>query len=125
MMIFGFGFSARGQRFVVIKGLVGGHALDFPDTSSTGRSYPPSGGGGLRVSAQWSYWPEERDDDELAFPRGAEIQECESVNDAWFWGVYCGRRGLFPANYVQKIKGSHQSSQTADSIVASKALVAV
>ena len=41
MIIFGFGFSARGQRFVVIKDLVGGHAMDASDTSTTSGRYPP------------------------------------------------------------------------------------
>ena len=103
MIIFGFGFSARGQRFVVIKDLVGGHALNVSEMSHTSGEYPPSGGGGLRVSAQWSYWPKDGDDDELAFPRGAEIKECENVDGNWSWGVYCGRTGLFPSSYCRGV----------------------
>ena len=103
MIIFGFGITARGQRFVVINDLVGGHASNVPDTSLTSCRHPTSRGSGLRVSAQWSYWPKEGDDDELAFPRGAEIRECENVNGDWSWGVYCGRKGLFPSSYCKVI----------------------
>ena len=125
MMIVGYADSSRGQRYVVFADLVGGHALNDPDSSHVPGRYPPSGGVGLHVMAQWSYWPEEGDDDELSFPKGAEIRECENINDDWFWGVYCGRKGLFPGNYGKKIgEGVHQSSQTADSLVTSKALVA-
>ena len=98
MIIFRFENSARGLRRTVIADLVGGHALNLSDLSSDSGKYLPSGGFGLRVIARWSHWPTEVDNDELAFPRGAEIRECENINDDWFWGIYCGRKGLFPGN---------------------------
>ena len=107
MMIVGYEDSSRGQRYVIFAGLVGGHALNRPDSSRVTDRYPPSGGAGLHVEALWSYWPEEGDDDELSFPKGAEIRECENINDDWFWGVYCGRKGLFPGNYGRKIGESN------------------
>ena len=61
--------------------------------------YPPNGGNGMRVLALWSWWPADGVSDELAFPKGAEIRECENVNGEWFWGTYCGKMGLFPSNY--------------------------
>ena len=61
--------------------------------------YPPNGGNGMRVLALWSWWPADGVSDELAFPKGAEIRECEDVNGEWFWGTYCGKMGLFPSNY--------------------------
>ncbi|KAJ5526263.1 hypothetical protein N7494_012913 [Penicillium frequentans] len=62
------------------------------------RRFPPDGGVGLIVHALWSYYPEE--EDELMFPRGADITEVENVNDDWFWGCYAGRTGLFPGSRV-------------------------
>ena len=105
MVVVGFEISDTGQRYIVVQDLVGGHALDLSNTSPAGGTYPPSGGGGLRMLAQWSFWPSEGegDDDELAFPKGAEIRECENVNDDWFWGFYCGRQGLFPRYYCKDV----------------------
>jgi hypothetical protein len=65
--------------------------------------YPPDGGVGDRLLACWKYWPDEGVEDELAFPRGAEIREAEDVNGDWCWGVYCGVGKLFPANHVVKV----------------------
>ena len=68
------------------------------------KKYPPNGGVGMRVIAIWSRWPQDDIRDELAFPKGAEIRECEEVNSDWFWGIYCTRTGLFPSNYVRVIE---------------------
>ncbi|KAL8960062.1 MAG: hypothetical protein Q9193_003170 [Seirophora villosa] len=68
------------------------------------RRVPPSGGLGMRALALWSYWPREEEgahDDELPFPRGAEVREVENINGDWFVGCYAGRTGLFPGNYVR------------------------
>ncbi|KAL8708474.1 MAG: hypothetical protein Q9220_006631 [cf. Caloplaca sp. 1 TL-2023] len=75
-----------------------------PSSSSTPRllrTFPPSGGSGLRALALWSYWPRDDASDELPFPRGAEILEVENINGDWFLGTYTGRRGLFPGPYVR------------------------
>ena len=63
--------------------------------------YPPDGGIGMRVLAQWSYHPAEGVADELMFPRGAEIREVEDINQDWYWGCYAGSKGLFPGTYVR------------------------
>ncbi|KAL8940311.1 MAG: hypothetical protein Q9216_002866 [Gyalolechia sp. 2 TL-2023] len=65
------------------------------------RRYPPSGGTGMRVLALWTYLPRDEAQDELSFPKGAEIQEVENINGDWFVGCYAGRSGLFPGNYVR------------------------
>lgn len=62
--------------------------------------FPPDGGTGLRLVARWSYWPDEGVQDELGFPRGAEIREAVDINGDWYFGVYCGRGGLLPAGFV-------------------------
>ncbi|KAL9046605.1 MAG: hypothetical protein Q9214_000601 [Letrouitia sp. 1 TL-2023] len=66
--------------------------------------YPPNGGAGMKVLALWSYWPQDGAQDELAFPKGAEIQEVEDINRDWFWGCYAGAVGLFPGNYVRVLE---------------------
>ncbi|OJD36084.1 ring finger domain protein [Diplodia corticola] len=65
------------------------------------KQFPPDGGLGLRALALWSYWPQDGVHDELTFPKGAEIREAEDINGDWYWGCYCGRKGLFPGNYVR------------------------
>ena len=67
--------------------------------------FPPDGGVGLRIQARWSYFPAENVTDELSFPRFAEITEAEDINGDWFWGVYAGRKGLFPGNYGRVVGG--------------------
>ncbi|SZF00453.1 unnamed protein product [Blumeria hordei] len=69
-------------------------------------SFPPNGGTGMRVVAKWGWYPVKGVDDELLFPRGAEIRECKDVNGDWFYGSYMGRQGLFPSNYVRVIDGT-------------------
>lgn len=68
------------------------HAAPFP---------PPDGGNGMRMRSLWGYFPADEVEDELMFPRGAEITEVEDVNGDWFWGVYAGSKGLFPGGYVR------------------------
>ncbi|KAF7556076.1 hypothetical protein G7046_g6411 [Stylonectria norvegica] len=65
------------------------------------QTFPPDGGVGLGGNAKWAWYPQPGADDELLFPRGAQIKEIEDVNGEWFFGAYMGSRGLFPAPYVQ------------------------
>ncbi|KAK1769319.1 hypothetical protein QBC33DRAFT_605798 [Phialemonium atrogriseum] len=67
--------------------------------------FPPDGGGGMRAVARWGWYPAAGAEDELLFPRGAEIREIDDVNGEWFHGVYMGAKGLFPAPYVQILDG--------------------
>jgi hypothetical protein len=62
--------------------------------------FPPDGGSGGRAVARWAWYPAEGAEDELLFPKGAEIREIEDINRDWFHGVYMGAKGLFPAPYV-------------------------
>ncbi|RKF71732.1 putative ring finger domain-containing protein [Golovinomyces cichoracearum] len=64
-------------------------------------SFPADGGVGKKAIAIWGWFPASNLDDELLFPRGAEIRECKDVNGDWFHGTYMGRQGLFPSNYVR------------------------
>ncbi|GKZ39958.1 hypothetical protein AbraIFM66950_001748 [Aspergillus brasiliensis] len=47
---------------------------------------------------------EAAEDNELSFPEGAEITNIEFPDDDWWFGEYLGKKGLFPANYVQLAK---------------------
>ncbi|EAW13569.1 putative actin binding protein [Aspergillus clavatus NRRL 1] len=44
---------------------------------------------------------EAAEDNEVSFPEGAEILNIEFPDDDWWFGEYNGKKGLFPANYVQ------------------------
>ena len=125
MQVVGFEDGEGGQRRIVVQDLVGGYGARgseregrwrWEDGAGNGAgagttaaaqhvaageqaALPPSGGAGMCVLALWSYWPAEGVTDELGFPRGAEIRECEDINGDWFAGVYCKRRGLFPGPY--------------------------
>lgn len=65
--------------------------------------FPPDGGVGLRLKAEFTFFPADGVKDELCFPKGAEIREAEDINGDWLWGVYCGSKGLIPDNYVRRI----------------------
>ncbi|KAA8617891.1 RING finger domain containing protein [Pyrenophora tritici-repentis] len=104
MYIVGFEDRDGAQRRKVVRDLVGGYALkEEEEMTMRLQRYPPDGGVGLRLLARWAYWPDEGVEDELAFPRGAEIREAADINGDWYWGVYCGVGRLFPANHVTAI----------------------
>lgn len=67
--------------------------------------FPPDGGGGMKAVARWAWYPAPGADDELLFPKGAEIREIDDVNGEWFHGVYLGAKGIFPAPYVLVLDG--------------------
>ncbi|KAI9855095.1 MAG: hypothetical protein M1824_006303 [Vezdaea acicularis] len=54
---------------------------------------------GVTATALYDY--EAAEENELAFPDGAKITEVEFPDEDWWMGVYKGKQGLFPANYVQ------------------------
>lgn len=65
------------------------------------RTFPPDGGSGLLAHAMWSWYPKSGAEDELMFPRGADIAEVRVLNEDWFFGTYMGAKGVFPAPYVR------------------------
>ena len=114
MIVVGFEDSEAGQRRIVVEDLVGG----LLDGAGYGNQGEGKGKGesqnqgakratGMRVVALWGWWPQEgrAGANELAFPKWAEIRECEDVNGEWYAGVYCGGRGLFPSAYVRFCEG--------------------
>ncbi|KAI1809551.1 hypothetical protein GGS20DRAFT_281038 [Poronia punctata] len=131
MSIFGFVEDKAGQMRVVMSDLVGGsrlwvepHETDralqkwcWPSGATDvhrdvtvnvaasppeqTRDYPPNGGIGLRGTASWPWYPAPDAEDELMFPRGAEIREITDVNGDWCFGTYMGVKGLFPSPYVK------------------------
>ncbi|KAG6046002.1 hypothetical protein E4U39_001745 [Claviceps sp. Clav50 group G5] len=73
--------------------------------SPSGQLFPPDGGTGVTASARWAWYPQAGCEDELLFPKGAEIREVEDVNGDWFSGTYMGAKGLFPGPYVRVGRG--------------------
>ena len=78
---------------------VAGTAPGSIGTTTFVQTFPPDGGSGLTAVATWSWFT--KAEDELLFPKGAEIREMEDVNGEWFFGCYMGGKGLFPASYVR------------------------
>ncbi|TDZ29370.1 E3 ubiquitin-protein ligase CHFR [Colletotrichum spinosum] len=76
-------------------------AADAPTGDGQARGFPPDGGVGMRANAAWAWLP--MAEDELMFPKGAEVREIEDVNGDWFFGVYMGSKGLFPSPYVRRL----------------------
>ncbi|TDZ23538.1 E3 ubiquitin-protein ligase CHFR [Colletotrichum orbiculare MAFF 240422] len=76
-------------------------AADAPTGDGQARGFPPNGGVGMRANAAWAWLP--MAEDELMFPKGAEVREIEDVNGDWFFGVYMGSKGLFPSPYVRRL----------------------
>lgn len=101
MIVVGFEDSEAGQRRIVVEDLVGGVLDSSEGEGAGGRAR------GMRVLALWGWWPQDgkAGENELAFPKWAEIRECEDVNGDWYAGVYCGDRGLFPSAYVRFCEG--------------------
>ncbi|KAA6409050.1 MAG: Glycoside hydrolase deacetylase [Lasallia pustulata] len=76
-----------------------GNAALSPPILLADMPFPPSGGAGMRVRARWAFWPREGVEDELGFPKGADVVEAEDVNGGWWMGRYCGKGGLVPGSY--------------------------
>ncbi|KAJ0290108.1 hypothetical protein COL940_001214 [Colletotrichum noveboracense] len=89
--------SQRRERFVTTD-----VAEDAPTSEGLAQGFPPDGGTGMRANAAWAWFP--KAEDELMFPKGAEIREIEDVNGDWFFGVYMGAKGLFPSPYVRNLE---------------------
>jgi hypothetical protein len=134
MVVVGFQGGSAGQKRYTVRDLVGGRRLQvetIPDEPSLQRwvwyegdnkreklvtrdvaqsvdtentTFPPDGGFGLRATARWAWYPAPGNNDELLFPKGAEITEIEDANGEWYHGVYMGSKGLFPAPYVQVLE---------------------
>lgn len=73
--------------------------------ASSSATFPPDGGFGWTAIARWAWYPKSGDDDELLFPKGAGIREIEDATTPesgnWYHGVYMGKKGLFPAPFVE------------------------
>ncbi|KAI0097624.1 hypothetical protein GGR51DRAFT_540539 [Nemania sp. FL0031] len=87
--------GAKMQRLVTVD------VAASPPEQQEQHDFPPDGGAGLRGGAVWSWYPAPDADDELMFPRGAEVREIEDVNGDWCYGSYMGAKGLFPTPYVR------------------------
>lgn len=106
-----FAHDPRTQRWTWYEGdekrerLVARDVAETPSqTALSSETYPPDGGCGWRTLARWAWYPAAGANDELLFPKGAEICEVEDANGEWFHGVYMGNKGLFPAPYVRVLE---------------------
>ncbi|PLB48579.1 hypothetical protein P170DRAFT_438154 [Aspergillus steynii IBT 23096] len=86
---------------------------DFQDTHGADESVPPTepttatppvASSTPAPSATALYDYEAAEDNELSFPEGAQITNIEFPDDDWWFGEFHGKKGLFPANYVQIAK---------------------
>ncbi|KAF4121270.1 E3 ubiquitin-protein ligase CHFR [Geosmithia morbida] len=71
-----------------------------PATANS-EEFPPDGGAGRTGFARWPWYPRPGVDNELLFPRGAEITDIKLISGEWYLGSYMADRGLFPAKYIQ------------------------
>ncbi|KAK0646330.1 hypothetical protein B0T16DRAFT_374818 [Cercophora newfieldiana] len=102
------------QRLVAVDVGTSTEGVDVPKGFNQ-TAFPPDGGSAPKAVAGWSWYPAHGDDDELMFPKWAEILEVVEVRDQdqgedqvveWFHGFYMGVGGLFPAPYVKKERPS-------------------
>lgn len=73
---------------------------------SVGEGGFPSDGGAPRGVARWAWYPAEGVEDELMFPKWAEIEEVRDENGEWCSGWYMGKSGLLPAAYLTMLDGN-------------------
>ena len=99
MVVVGYPFEG-GQLRLTVREMVGGWAFKEDEVSLSSQfpanRLPPDGGIGMKCLALYTYQPEESVENELAFPKNAEIREAERANDDRSWGVYAGEVKLFP-----------------------------
>ena len=62
---------------------------------------PPSSLNRVNSNSLFFYFHLTADDDEVTFDPGDVIVRIEKVDDGWWAGEVNGKRGLFPANYVE------------------------
>ncbi|KAH6661084.1 hypothetical protein BKA67DRAFT_74873 [Truncatella angustata] len=92
----------RGASGITLERLVSTDvAAASPQGGSWTELFPPAGGMGMKAAAKWSWYPDAGSNDELMFPKGADIREVEDVNGEWYFGTYMGKKGLFPAPFVR------------------------
>ncbi|KAH8194849.1 hypothetical protein TruAng_010982 [Truncatella angustata] len=95
----------RGASGITLERLVSTDvAAASPQGGSWTELFPPAGGMGMKAAAKWSWYPEAGSNDELMFPKGADIREVEDVNGEWYFGTYMGKKGLFPAPFLSSRK---------------------
>ncbi|KAK0815880.1 hypothetical protein LTR59_000253 [Friedmanniomyces endolithicus] len=112
-VLHGGGGSGGARQRVVLREVVGGrrHQEDSggsvqppgSSTSSSAAAVEEQKAGLLRCRAMYSYFPRGAGEDDLVFPKNAEIWEVKEQTAEWFSGVYCGKLGLFPSSHVRKL----------------------
>ncbi|KAJ7510337.1 SH3 domain-containing protein [Mycena galericulata] len=58
----------------------------------------------VQAKAIWGYNEEEENSNDLTFLAGDTIEIVEETNADWWTGRHNGKQGLFPSNYVEKLR---------------------
>ncbi|KAK5664375.1 hypothetical protein OQA88_598 [Cercophora sp. LCS_1] len=92
------------ERLVAVDVGTSAEGVVVPGSENfTKTTFPPDGGTAQKAVAGWGWYPAGAED-ELMFPKWAEVLEVEDVNGEWFHGWYMGVSGLLPAPYVKMQK---------------------
>jgi uncharacterized protein YgiM (DUF1202 family) len=51
-------------------------------------------------------------EDELAIQENDTVQVLRLVEDGWYEGIYHGKQGVFPSNYVEKINNIENANNS-------------
>ncbi|KAK5118413.1 hypothetical protein LTR62_002927 [Meristemomyces frigidus] len=103
MAVIGFqNVMSGGQLRTMVSAPVGGWR--HKDTSTTQARQPLAldAATGNRCLAAYNYFPRNEGNDDLVFPKNAEISEVYEDHPEWFSGIYCGKLGLFPSSHVRR-----------------------
>lgn len=94
----GHGLTRIQFRSTQTPGILQRVVLEEPVDISTSSSSP-----GSRCLALWPWFPADGVEDELTFPKFAELRNVQQMNEDYHVGAYAGDTGLFPSNHVRPI----------------------
>ncbi|KAK3617187.1 hypothetical protein LTR56_025467 [Elasticomyces elasticus] len=86
-----------GQQRIVVREPVGGQR----HKEGVDQASPP--GPAEQSQAKYNYFLRSPGEDDLAFPKNADIAEVKEEAADWYSGVYRGKLGLFPSSHVRKV----------------------
>ena len=75
--------------------------LPIPKPPKPQQLSPATNNGHFKARVLYSYVPV--NEDELAIQENEIVQVIRLVEDGWYEGIYAGKQGVFPSNYVERI----------------------